>query len=104
MLIGIEAKKKIQSWKNMLIGRAPSSAARVLGVHCRGCSQKVCCSFQQKIIKIWIFLSNKASRRKALRAAMMEEFRVAEEAREANVKINQLSQEEVSQPSNDPKL
>ena len=34
---------------------------------------------------------------------MMEEFRVAEEAREANVKINQLSQEEVSRPSNDPK-
>ena len=30
---------------------------------------------------------------------MMEEFRVAEEAREANVKINQLSQEEVSRPS-----
>ena len=37
----------------------------------------------------------KASRRKALRAAMMEEFKVAEEAREANVRLNQLSQEEV---------
>ena len=31
-----------------------------------------------------------------MRAAMMEEFRVAEEAREANVRLNQLSQEEVS--------
>ena len=39
--------------------------------------------------------SLKASRRKALRAAMMEEFKVAEEAREANVRLNQLSQEEV---------
>ena len=36
------------------------------------------------------------SRRKALRAAMMEEFRVAEEGREANVRLNQLSQEEVN--------
>ena len=42
------------------------------------------------------FFSEKASRRKALRAAMMEEFRVAEEAREANVRLNQLSQDEVS--------
>ena len=59
---------------------------------------------KRKKIKIRIFLFSKASRRKALRAAMMEEFRVAEEAREANVKINQLSQDEVSWPFNDPKL
>ena len=43
-----------------------------------------------------MFFPQKASRRKALRAAMMEEFRVAEEAREANTRLNQLSQEEVS--------
>ena len=37
-----------------------------------------------------------------MRAAMMEEFRVAEEGREANVRLNQLSQEEVSHAT-DPK-
>ena len=42
------------------------------------------------------FPPQKVSRRKALRAAMMEEFRVAEEGREANVRLNQLSQEEVN--------
>ena len=31
----------ISDFFTMLIGRAPSSAVRVLGIHCRGCSQKV---------------------------------------------------------------
>ena len=31
----------IAEFFTMLIERAPSSAVRVLGIHCRGCSQKV---------------------------------------------------------------